>query len=264
MRYLKLTVAYDGTDYVGWQIQPNGISIQECLEAAWLGCTGEKIRIIASGRTDSGVHARAQVCSLATSTPLECHTICRALNALTPIDISVLAVDNAPTGFHAIRDALRKTYRYQIQFGRIRDPIGRRFRWFLPHQLDVAAIKSAASHLIGERDFASFQAAGSERASTVRHLSQLDCHEYQRGHFHRLDLELSCNGFLYNMVRNIVGTLVQVGQGRLAADRIPWVLQQKNRSEAGPTAPAHGLLLIRVEYDGADEPNGTADSGLGN
>lgn len=252
MRFLKLTVAYDGTKYVGWQVQPNGMTVQQRLEEAWTAATQEQIRIIASGRTDAGVHALGQVCSVATETKLSCSTLVRALNAHGPEDISVVEVLKAPDGFHAIRDATRKTYRYKIQHGRIRNPLATNDHWYCRHPLDVAAIRNAASKLVGEHDFASFEAAGAERSSTVRFLSQLRCQEEANGSFNYLYLDLTCNGFLYNMVRNIVGTLVRVGQGREQADWVSTVLQAKDRSVAGPTAPAQGLVLLNVEYDGIE------------
>ena len=249
MRFLKLTVAYDGSDYVGWQVQPNGVTVQQRLEEAWSQTTGEQIRIIASGRTDSGVHAEGQVCSIETATDLDSSTLVRALNANTPEDISVLEIKNAPTGFHAIRDAVRKTYRYQIQFGRIRNPIGRHQRWFVPSLTDPESMVQAATWLQGEHDFASFQAAGSDRQTTVRNLEKIQLHQRQQSEFQYMDIELTSNGFLYNMVRNIVGTLIAVGQQRQSPDWVRWVLDQKARQYAGPTAPPHGLFLVQVDYD---------------
>ena len=257
MRHLKLTVAYDGSSYVGWQVQPNGISVQQRLEEAWLAVTGERIRIMASGRTDAGVHALGQVCSLTTSSLLENQSIRRALNAHTPDDISVVNVQRAPVGFHAIRDASRKTYLYQIQFGRVRNPIGRAYCWFVPYVLNIDAIQQAATYLVGEHDFASFQAVGSERESSIRVLSRLDGTTRVKHDFHYLSIELTCNGFLYNMARNIVGTLMKVGQGAQPPEWVDWVLDQKDRSVAGPTAPAHGLTLISVEYDGIESSDGS-------
>lgn len=252
MRHLKLTVAYNGTEYVGWQVQPNGMSVQQRLEEAWTAATQEQIRIVASGRTDAGVHALGQVCSVATETKLDCPTLVRALNAHAPQDIRVLEVLTAPTGFHAIRDATRKTYRYKIQHGPIRNPLVTNDHWYCRYDLDAEAIKVAAKILVGENDFASFQAAGAERSSTVRFLSQLNCHDSNRGSFNYIHLDLTCNGFLYNMVRNIVGTLVRVGQGSEQVDWVSTVLQAKDRSVAGPTAPANGLVLLNVEYQGIE------------
>jgi tRNA pseudouridine38-40 synthase len=249
MRNLKLTIAYDGTDYVGWQVQKNGISVQQRLEEAWLKVTRESIRITASGRTDGGVHAKAQVCGLKTASPLDFKDIYRALNAETPFDISILKVEDAPEGFHAIRDAIEKTYNYQIQYGRILNPLRRRFCWFVPVELKVEAMREAASCLVGEYDFASFQSAGAERLSTIRTISQLEIADDDRPPFPGLRITITADGFLYKMVRNIIGTLVRVGRGTESPEWVSWVRDQKNRQAAGESAPAHGLCLERVVYD---------------
>lgn len=249
MRHLKLTVAYDGTDYVGWQVQPNGVSIQQRLEEAWNATTQESIRITASGRTDSGVHAVGQVCSVATNSELDCSTLRRAMNAHTPEDISVIQIVEATKDFHAIRDAIRKTYRYQIQFGPSRNPLAIKDHWYCHQDLNIDLIQLAAEYLKGQKDFASFQAVGSERESTVRNLERLNCISQTRDHFEYLDIELTSDGFLYNMVRNIVGTLIRVGQGSEKPEWVLDVLRGRDRSLAGPTAPACGLILVSVEYD---------------
>ncbi len=264
MRHLKLTLTYDGTDYVGWQVQPNGDSIQARMEAAWNRVTGESIRMTASGRTDAGVHAEGQVCSVPTESHLDNTTLLRALNANLPQDIAVVAVDDAPSGFHAIRDALRKTYRYQLQFGRVRDVLSRRYRWFIPRELDVDAMRVAATRLVGQHDFASFQAAGSERKSTIRNLMRLDIESWSKRKFEYLDLEFEADGFLYNMVRNLVGTLVEVGLGKHPSSWVDGVLSSKDRRRAGPTAAPHGLFLVRVVYP-FDPPDETdTEAGLRN
>jgi len=271
MRYLKLTIAYDGTNYCGWQIQKNQISIQQRLEESWTKVTGESVRIVASGRTDGGVHAEGQVCSLATTSQFSTEVLVRALNAETPFDISILSIDEAPPGFHAIRDAVAKTYRYQIQYGRLRDPLKRRYWWHVPRALDVAAIQQAASYLMGTHDFASFQSAGAERDSTIRTVSRLEiiqlhpdqlsssaCQATERDQgthtgmnlaaLPSLHVVITADGFLYKMVRNIVGSLVRVGEGREAPEWIEFILQQRNRQAAGMAAPAQGLFLQQVVY----------------
>ncbi len=249
MRFLKLTLAYDGTNYVGWQVQPNGISVQESLERAWQTITGESIRITASGRTDAGVHALGQVCSLCTHSTMEAPVMLRALNANLAQDITVLNVVDAARNFHAIRDARKKTYRYRIQHGGIPDVFQRNYCWFVPQRLDGSAMRSAAAHLVGRHDFVSFQAAGSERGTTVRTIESLVLSETPHERFHFIEIEITADGFLYNMVRNIVGTLVQVGQGKHPPQWLPSVLAAKDRSAAGITAPARGLFLVRVDYD---------------
>ncbi len=248
MRHLKLTVAYDGSDYVGWQVQTNGIAVQQRLEEAWLSVTGESARVIASGRTDSGVHALGQVCSVATESILPASQILRALNAETPFDISVIKVEEARAGFHAIRDAVQKTYNYHIQFGRILDPLRLRTAWFIPVELDIEAIQAAANFLVGEHDFASFESSGAERTSTIRNVLELKVESEIVHGFPGMKISITANGFLYNMVRNIVGTLVRVGKSREEAEWVRWVREQKDRTCAGQAAPAHGLFLDHVVY----------------
>lgn len=249
MRYLKLTVAYDGRNYVGWQVQLNGPSIQQKLEEAWTDVTGEKIRILASGRTDSGVHARGQVCSLGTGSVIPNTKLLRAINAKTPEDISVLKVEAAIDGFNAIHHCEKKTYCYQIQCGRILDPLGMDRNWFVPHHLDIAAMREAAGHLRGQLDFASFQAAGGTiRQTTVRNVMELKIEVAEREPFTDIRIYITADGFLYNMVRNIVGTLVHVGRRSEPVSWAKWVLDQRDRTAAGQTAPAHGLFLDNVFY----------------
>ena len=249
MRHLKLTVAYDGRNYVGWQVQKNGVSIQQRLEESWKDVTGEALRITGSGRTDSGVHARGQVCSLATRSELPNKDLIRAINAKTPEDISVLRVESAIEGFNAIHHCEKKTYCYQIQCGRILDPLGIDRCWFVPHHLDIEAMREAASHLTGELDFASFQATGgTARSTTVRNVMELKIKTEQREPFTDVRIFVTANGFLYNMVRNIVGTLVHVGRRSEPPTWAKWVLDEKDRIHAGQTAPAHGLFLDQVFY----------------
>ncbi|MEM9941910.1 MAG: tRNA pseudouridine(38-40) synthase TruA [Planctomycetota bacterium] len=249
MRHLKLTVAYDGTEYCGWQIQNNGVSIQQKLEEGWTRFTSEKIRITASGRTDAGVHALAQVCSLKTENQLPPERILRALNTYTPYDIAVTRVQEAPNGFHAIRDAVEKTYCYHLQYGRIQDPLRLRTCWFLPGDLHVTAMAEAAVLLTGKQDFASFQSAGSDVNSTVRTIFRLHVESQVDNGFPTVQITVSANGFLYNMVRNIVGCLVEVGKERQQPEWVRWLIEQKNRSLGGQTAPANGLFLDHVIYD---------------
>lgn len=248
MRHLKLTISYDGTDYCGWQIQINGISVQQRLEEGWVSVTGEKLRITASGRTDSGVHALRQVCSLATASTLPTASIVRALNAETPYDISVLSVEEAPDRFHAIRDAIQKTYNYHIQYGRVLDPLRLRTCWFVPGDLDIDAMARTAKFIVGEHDFASFESGGAERSTTIRNVMELKIEQEMVNGFPGLKISITANGFLYNMVRNIVGTLIRVGMGREEVEWVRWVRDQKDRKCAGQTAPAHGLFLDHVVY----------------
>ena len=248
MRFLRLLLAYDGTHYVGWQVQSNGLSIQEVLETAWQSVTGEKLRITASGRTDSGVHALEQVCSLCTSSQISTRKLVLALNANLPRDIRVLEAREAPLNFHAIRDALSKTYRYQIQTGDIQDIFQSRYCWFVPRTLDTAAMQQAGRYLTGTHDFSSFEASGAARLDSVRTVTELTIQPRMDRRFPFVDISITADGFLYNMVRNIVGTLIVVGRGRQPPEWVRQVLQARDRSLAGETAPAHGLSLVRVRY----------------
>ena len=252
MRYLKLTIAYHGAAYVGWQRQKNGVGVQQRLEEAWLAVTGEKKVIVSSGRTDAGVHARRQVCSVATNSHLPAYQLRRALGAMTPMDISVLRVEEAVDGFHAITDSIEKTYCYRIQSGRIVDPLQLASAWFVPYELDVVAMRAGASHLTGRHDFRSFQASGSHpRITTIRTISKIDIRESFHDPFQEIEIWITADGFLYNMVRNIVGTLVRVGRGAEAPDWVADIRDRLDREHRGQTAPPEGLYLDHVVYDPA-------------
>lgn len=257
MRHFKLTVSYFGEKFVGWQVQPNGLSIQECLETAWKKITQEQIRITASGRTDSGVHAYAQICHLKTETKIEFEVLRRALNAHTPEEIEVLVIEETTADFHAIRSAIEKTYRYQINWGHPRDvfQIGR--SWYIPQQLDVTAMIAAAKLMVGEHDFASFAAAHGQAKTSVRNVSRLSVQVCDQPPFQNLRIEVTADGFLYNMVRTIVGTLVHVGFRNRDPDWVKRVLAGKDRRLAGMTAPACGLYLLCVKYENDDQNEGT-------
>ena len=248
MRHIKLTVSYDGTDYAGWQRQKNGVAIQQKMEEAWQSISGEKVTITSSGRTDAGVHARGQVCSMRTETDFACTTIVRAFNARTPTAISVLAAEEAFVGFNAINHSLRKTYCYYIQAGRILDPLRQRFAWFVPHHLDIGAMNEAASYIVGKQDFACFQSTGSVRRSTVRHVMECSVTGNKRGPFWDIEFRVTADGFLYNMVRSIVGTLIPVGMGRQKPQWVKELILGRDRELAGQTAPAKGLFLDHVVY----------------
>jgi tRNA pseudouridine38-40 synthase len=248
MRYLKLTVAYEGTDYVGWQIQPNGPSIQGHLQAAWKAVTGDHAVITGAGRTDSGVHAIGQVASLMTDSHLTVDAIAGALNAHLPETIVVRMVEEASYDFHAIRDAIEKTYRYTIQLGRRRSPFLLGRSWYVPRPLDVEQMERAGQQFVGTHDFASLQSAGAPRRSTVRTILGIRCETWESDGFPIFQVYVTGDGFLYNMVRNLVGTLVLVGRGKLSVEDVPRILAAKDRTLAGPTAPAAGLTLMNVVY----------------
>ena len=249
VRTLKLTLAYDGTAYAGWQVQTGQKTLQETLEAALNKITGEAIRVTASGRTDAGVHAVGQIVSFDTQSPLSAEVFQRALNAELPHDMAVLEAADAPPGFHAIRDAVRKRYRYVIHDGPVSDVFRRQYEWHYRQRLDADAMHRASQGLLGTHDFRSFESAWPQRTSSVRTLFDISV---RRGFSQDDDLlatEVEADGFLYNMVRAIVGTLVEVGRGNRPEGWPAEVLAAQDRRLAGMTAPAHGLFLLRVEYN---------------
>ncbi len=250
MRTIKLTLAYDGTDYAGWQVQgPGRLAVQAVLEHAIEAVTGARVRVMASGRTDAGVHALGQVVSFRTESRLAVETLVRALNANLPHDVAVLDAVEVPEGFHATRSAVRKRYRYAIHNHPIRDVFRRRTSWHYPVPLDAEAMHRAAQALRGTHDFRSFQTSGSERKTTVRTVYQIEVRR-GAGEDHRMIfVEIEADGFLYNMVRAIVGTLVQVGRGRRDESWPAGVLAAKDRRRAGRTAPPEGLVLLWVQYE---------------
>jgi len=249
MRSFKATIAYDGSEYSGWQIQVDRPSIQQTMEAAIGRITGESTRIVASGRTDAGVHALGQVVSFTSASRLSADELGRALNAHTPRDIAVRDLSEAPDGFHAIRDATSKRYRYIIDDHRLPDVFQRRHAWHVPQRLNVEAMAAAARTLQGTHDFSSFEASGSERASSVRTVTDIQVARGTGTLQDNIAIEIEADGFLYNMVRNIVGTLVEVGRGAQDEKWVADVLAAKNRKAAGPTAPPQGLFLVYVRYE---------------
>ncbi|GAA4723875.1 tRNA pseudouridine(38-40) synthase TruA [Brevibacillus fulvus] len=245
MRRLKCIVAYDGTDYSGFQVQPEQVTIQGEIEAALQRITGETIQIVGSGRTDAGVHAQGQVIHFdtASSIPLEKWRL--ILNNQLPSSIIVKDVEEAPAGFHARFDVKVKEYRYCIDNGPVPDLFYHRYADHIRYPLDIEAMQQAAGCLIGEHDFTSFCSAKTFVEDKVREL--YDVRVERQNDF----VWVICrgNGFLYNMVRIIVGTLVEVGQGKRAPREIKQILEAKNRELAGKTAPARGLTMWQVEYD---------------
>ncbi len=252
-RSFKLTVAYDGTDFAGWQVQPDQPTIQSELQKALRRIAKQDVQAIGSGRTDSGVHALAQVasCQIANwnATAADLKT---ALNTQLPDSIVVTDSIDAPDDFHAIRDAIGKRYRYQMQLGGTRDVFGHRYHWHFKFPIQIDPMREAAAKMVGEKDFACFQAAGGDRKSTVRDIRSCDLIDESTENHRRIAIEVEANGFLYNMVRNIVGTLVEVGRGKHSAEWVDDVIAQKNRDNAGPTAPPQGLFLKEVHYEAFD------------
>jgi tRNA pseudouridine38-40 synthase len=231
MARLKLTVEYDGTDYDGWQRQLNGTSVQEVLELALGELFGAPVATEAAGRTDAGVHALGQVVAFEAPRVLPFSAYLRGLSALLPEDVSVVKAEEVPADFDPRRSSKGKRYRYLISNRPVRSPLRRRTHWQLFAALDVAAMQKAAPVLLGTHDFSAFRAANCEALTTLRTLRELAI-------------------FLKHMVRNIVGTLVEVGRGRQSAGWVKEVLDARDRTLAGPTAPAQGLVLVEVRYDG--------------
>jgi tRNA pseudouridine38-40 synthase len=247
VRTLKLTIAYDGTNYVGWQRQTNGVSIQQVIEDAVAPLVEDAERrpgVAGASRTDAGVHAAAQVASVNLDIDLPAATIQRALNVRLPLDVRVLRVEDAAPGFHARFHARGKSYRYRLIRSPVMSPFDRAFAWHVPDLSAVHDMRRAASAFVGRHDFASFQARGSSTLDTVRTIERLDIDE--RGD--EVVVEIDGDGFLRHMVRAMVGTLVEVGSGLRASDAVPAMLGERHRRAGGPTAPAHGLMLIAVRY----------------
>ncbi len=260
MRTFRLTLEYDGADFEGWQFQPGDHrTVQGTLEQAIARITLERARATGSGRTDSGVHAEAQVASVRLATEMAPERLRRALNGVLPADVVVSELAVAPEGFDARRHARGKLYRYAIWNAPTRRPLRRARSLFLARALDLAAVRRAAEDLVGSHDFASFQAAGSNVKTTTRTLRRLDLTGEAGG---ALELWFEGSGFLRHMVRNLVGTLVEVGSGRRDPEGMPELLAARDRTLAGKTAPAHALTLVSVSYPpgaGAEaDPGGRA------
>ncbi len=256
MRNIRLTIEYDGTDFSGWQSQAQGErTVQDVLAGAVSTVTGEDASVVAAGRTDSGVHALGQVASFLSGSKLDAATLRKALNANLPPDVRVHHVEDAPRGFHPIRDSRGKVYVYLIANSDIVSPFVSRYVWHHPLALDTTAMVEAAVHFKGRHDFASFMAAGSDVKDTVREVSDVSCQVADemdflgfviRGNFIRL--EVAGEGFLRHMVRIMAGTLVAVGRGKMAPSDIPGVITACSRDAAGLTAPAQGLFLKEVRF----------------
>ncbi|GBD35008.1 tRNA pseudouridine synthase A [bacterium HR36] len=245
MRNIKLLVSYDGTDFAGWQTQPGRRTVQETLEKAIAAVTQETIRCQVSGRTDAGVHALGQVVNFYTTSKLPAEQFVRAINAYLPPDVVVRQAADVPQSFDANRDARGKWYRYYMHVGLVRPVFLRRYVWHVPWRLDVSEMQAAGQCLLGRHDFRSFETEWPNRMSSVRTITYLQWR--QQGALVWLDI--AADGFLYNMVRAIVGTLVNVGRGYWPAERVGEIVRAQDRRLAGPTAPAHGLMLMRVWYD---------------
>lgn len=264
MRNLRLDIAYDGTDFSGWQRQPDQVTVQGCLEAAVARITGESVSLAGSGRTDAGVHAAGQVANFKTSSPIPPDNLKRALNNALPETLRILRASEAPPEFHARINAVAKLYRYRILQADVCPPYLARFVCHYPGRLDRERIERAAQWIEGEHDFTSFAASGDAPGAAIdetertSHAAPCPAPSAVRTIFGSrvfwnpatsiLTYEVRGSGFLRHMVRTLAGTLLEAGRGAMSADDIPSILEARDRSKAGPTAPARGLCLVRVEY----------------
>jgi tRNA pseudouridine38-40 synthase len=257
MPHWKIILTYDGTPFNGWQIQPNLPTVQGTLAQAIHRITGESVLPQGSGRTDAGVHALGQVASFSLAGPIPPPNLHRALNRALPSSIRILSVEQAPEDFHARHSALGKTYEYRISTDEICSPMQAPYVWSYHLPLDLATLQNAADHIRGTHDFTSFAASDPDlttRTEQAEKLPTTSCltRTIHRSSWHRNDhlliYRVTGTGFLHHMVRNLVGTFVEAGAGRISADAIPKILAAHDRNAAGPTAPARGLFLVEVEY----------------
>ncbi len=250
MRNLKLVLAYDGSEFSGWQVQPGAATIQGALASAIGRLTGENVLPQGSGRTDAGVHALAQVATFTTASPVPTENFLKALNDILPAAIRVLEAAEVPAEFHARKSAHAKTYRYRMYRGPICPPFLSRYVWHYPYLLDEGAMRRAAEFVVGEHDFTSFAAVDLEKGSDGEEPSnvrRMFASSWERAGDELL-YTIRGSGFLHHMVRNLIGTFVLVGKGTLNAQEIRRILEARQRSTAGATAPASGLYLVAVEY----------------
>lgn len=246
MRRVKLTVAYDGTNYSGWQIQPNADTIERQLDIAINKVTKEKIHVTGASRTDAGVHAMGNVAVFDTESAIPPERFSYALNACLPQDISVQSSEEVSPDFHPRHCDTRKTYEYKILNTQMPIPQLRNYSWHVSYELDIDAMRKAASYLVGEHDFKSFCCVRTQAESTVRTIYSLEVlYDMQNA---QVIIRITGNGFLYNMVRIIAGTLIDAGRGKINPDDMPDILKDKDRSKSGKTAPPQGLTLMKIDY----------------
>ena len=244
MKRVKLIISYDGTNYCGWQIQMNGITVEEIINRELSRLLGEEIAVIGASRTDSGVHAIGNVAVFDTETKIPAEKISFSLNQRLPEDIRIQKSEEVPADFHPRYCDSTKTYEYKILNRRFPDPLNRLYTHFVYMPLDVEKMREAAAYIVGEHDFASFCSSGSQVKTTIRTVYTLDIEKESD----IISIKISGNGFLYNMVRIIVGTLIKVGLGVYPAKHVKEILEAKDRYQAGPKAPARGLTLVGIEY----------------
>jgi len=244
MRNIKLVLRYDGTDYAGWQFQKNAVSIQEVVQKTLKNIVGERVTVTGSGRTDAGVHAEEFVANFKTRSKIACQNIKNALNGILPKDVVVSACSRVHLGFNAQYSAKKKLYRYTVSTAEVMDPLLRRAVFHYAYRLNIGSMRKAAKILAGRHDFKAFENKPERERDTVRNIYRLDI-EKKRSLVY---IYIEANGFLRNMVRNIAGTLLEIGRGRLPPDSVKRMLARGERKYCGFTAPAHGLCLVRVTY----------------
>lgn len=244
MKNIKIVIEYDGTRYCGWQRQKNGVSIQETIEKAIEKVTGEKTEIISSSRTDAGVHAKGQVANFLTSSTVPPEKICYAINSFLPDDIVILSSQEVPLDFHSRYSSKGKKYSYTILNRKIPSALLKNYSAHIPYELNIEDMIRASKYFLGEHDFSAFKSTGSSVKGNVRTIKRLELIKDED----IIKMFIEANGFLYNMVRIIAGTLIEVGKGRIKPDDIPFIIDSKDRKKAGPTAPAQGLCLEKVYY----------------
>jgi tRNA pseudouridine38-40 synthase len=244
VRTIKLTIEYDGTNYAGWQVQENGLGVQEVVEEALAKILGARVRLYSSGRTDAGVHAKGMVASFRTDRDIPLSAFSDGVNCHLPHDIAVKTAEDAAPGFDPRRDATGKHYRYTILNTPRRSPLDRLYAWHLKGRLNLDLMRKAARQMVGEKDFSAFRTSGCAAMTTVRNVFSVDITRDEE--FILIDVKGS--GFLRNMVRIMVGTMVQAGEGKIPPDAIPQYFEGKHEATAGMTAPAHGLCLVEVFY----------------
>jgi len=248
LRNIKLTIAYDGSAYHGWQLQPGCVTVQAVLMEALRDLLGPRARICGASRTDAGVSALGQVGLVQIDTPIPTENFPKALTDRLPESIAIVKAEDVPMGFDVIGDVKSKLYRYTIHCGPVRPVLHMRHCWHIPAALEVEAMRQAASLLVGKKDFKSFAAAADQRQDSVRTIFQCEVTEAPAEDGRWIYVDAEGDGFLYNMVRNIVGTLVEVGIGRWKPEKIPEILEARDRRDAGPIAPPNGLCLMWIKY----------------
>ena len=246
MRNIAVRIAYDGAGYHGWQIQKNNVTVQGAVRGAISEIVKHPVSVVGCGRTDAGVHAERYCINFKSDTAIPCSRLPLAMNALLPGDISAYDAVDVEDDFNAILSCKGKEYTYRILNSPVRDPFLEKRAWFYPQKLDIDVLSRAVSHFVGTHDFAAVRSVGTETKSTVRTISYFDV--FKSGDI--VSFRVFADGFLYNMVRAMVGTAVYASMGKLDADAIPEILASRNRTLAGPTAPPQGLYMTRVDYDG--------------